>query len=421
MTSLDSPSGSAGGRPSGRGPTDLENRDRLRLALDDDVAERAKRVSAASAASRVASLMIIRVPYCLFSDSSRDAEVHGVADHRVAHDRLGPDVAGDHRPGVDADADVEVGEPPLGLPPRVQLAAARRSSRAPPPPRGRRGRGSSSGAPNSAITMSPTNLSSVPLCRKTISTIRVKYSFSMPTISSGWPRLGDRREAADVREEHGHLAPLPAEPRQLGIRDQLLVDVLRHVLAEQLLHLPLLAPFDEILVADAAEQRERRGEHRLRQVQPVAAGEQPRRRPSRAAATHDGGRGGGPPRRQQRRRPAPTSERRRRARSRCGRRPAPARMKRFDRMSSATAAWTWMPGILPSANGVSKTSKRPGRRRADEDDLVAEDRRDRSSGLRSSQNLLLRLQRDRRTNRSDRCGVFRSASSAGPRKSMSPH
>ena len=47
---------------------------------------------------------------------------------------------------------------------------------------------SSSGALKSAITMSPTNLSTVPLWRNTISTIREKYSFNCRTSSSGSPR-----------------------------------------------------------------------------------------------------------------------------------------------------------------------------------------------------------------------------------------
>jgi hypothetical protein len=34
-------------------------------------------------------------------------------------------------------------------------------------------------------------------------------------------------------------------------------------------------------------------------------------------------------------------------------------MKRFESTSSATAAWTLMPGILPFENGVSNTSNRP--------------------------------------------------------------
>ena len=188
--------------------------------------------------------------------------------------------------------------------------------------------------------------------------MRVKYSFSMPTISSGCAPLGDRREAADVREEHGHLAPLAAEPRQRRVRDQLLVDVLRHVLAEELLHLPLLAALDEVLVADAAEERERRREHRLRQVQPVAAGEQPRRDPAErrdeartvAAVAHHAGSSVAT-------RPTASADGDHRRDADAGRRAS--RMKRFDRMSSATAAWIWMPGILPCENGVSNTSNRP--------------------------------------------------------------
>ena len=49
-----------------------------------------------------------------------------------------------------------------------------------------------------------------------------------------------------------------------GFVDQLLVDVLRHVSAEQPLDLPLLAILDEVAVGGAAEQRERHRQHRLR-------------------------------------------------------------------------------------------------------------------------------------------------------------
>ena len=90
------------------------------------------------------------------------SEVHGVADHRVAHDLVRPDVAGDHRSGVDADPDVER-RPALRRPLDVELLQLLRSCRARPRRRARRARGSSSGAPKSAITMSPTNLSTVPL------------------------------------------------------------------------------------------------------------------------------------------------------------------------------------------------------------------------------------------------------------------
>ena len=91
----------------------------------------------------------------------------------------------------------------------------------------------------------------------------------------GLPFFRHGREPADVGEEHRHLAPLAAEPREIRIGDELLVDVLGDVLAEQPLHLPLLAPFEEVLIADAAEQRQRRRERRLRDVDPVAAGELP--------------------------------------------------------------------------------------------------------------------------------------------------
>ena len=159
--------------------------------------------------------------------------------------------------------------------------------------------------------MSPTNLSSVPLCANTMSTMRVKYSFSMPTISSGCAASRRRSVKPRMSEKSTVISRRwPPSRASAGIRDELLVDVLRDVLAEQLLHLPLLAPLDEVLIADAAEQRERRGEHRLRQVQPVAAGEQPRGDPAHSAAT--------------RTRPSPRSPTTPAAASRPGRRRAPA-------------------------------------------------------------------------------------------------
>ena len=140
--------------------------------------------------------------------------------------------------------------------------------------------GSSSGAPNSAITMSPTNLSTVPLCRKTISTIREKYSFSWATSRFRVALLGDRGEAADVGEQHRHVAALAPELGQLGVRDELVVDVLRHVSAEQSLHFPLLAILDEILIGGAGKQRDGAGRERLDHVQPRSAPERAQRRTS---------------------------------------------------------------------------------------------------------------------------------------------
>ena len=111
----------------------------------------------------------------------------------------------------------------------------------------------------------------------------------------GLPALGDRRKAADVREEHGHLAARAAEPCAARVGHQLVVDVLRDVLAEQPLHLPLLAAFDEVLIGDASKKSQRHREDRLRQIQPVAACEQPHRCP-REGRSRDPGEDSGPPR-----------------------------------------------------------------------------------------------------------------------------
>ena len=112
-------------------PDHFENGDRLRLALDDDVAERSQIVSACQLRARSvaddnpgAVLLVQRL--------EPRAEIHRVADDGVAHDRIRSDVAGDHRPGVDADADVELGKPSLRLPPLRSACPARRSCRAPP-------------------------------------------------------------------------------------------------------------------------------------------------------------------------------------------------------------------------------------------------------------------------------------------------
>ncbi len=72
----------------------------------------------------------------------------------------------------------------------------------------------------------------------------------------GFAALGHRGKSANVREEHGHVAARAAEARELGVRYQGIVHVLRHVLAEELLHLPLLAALDEVLIRDSAEERE---------------------------------------------------------------------------------------------------------------------------------------------------------------------
>src|SRR5258705_5936194 len=103
----------------GHGADDLEDCHRLRLAFDHDVAERSKLI------------LPFQPPASGFADDNPSAvlfvqrlepraQIHGVADHRIAHDRLASDVSGDHRAGIDADADAELGVASLRLPPRVQ-------------------------------------------------------------------------------------------------------------------------------------------------------------------------------------------------------------------------------------------------------------------------------------------------------------
>ena len=59
------------------------------------------------------------------------------------------------------------------------------------------------------------NLSSVPSCRNTQSTISVKYSVSRLAMSSGRIVFRERREAADVAEQHRHGALVAAEADRL--------------------------------------------------------------------------------------------------------------------------------------------------------------------------------------------------------------
>ena len=234
----------------------------------------------------------------------------------------------------------------------------------------------------------------------------------------GLPLLGDRREAADVGEEHRHLAPLPAEPRER--RDSRRAARRRPSTRTGRTAASSSASraLDEVLIADAAEQRDRDGEHRLRQVQPVAAARRAASRPTRTPRrTSDRG-AGRPPRRQDRRDDA--DHQRQHATTVASRDAgrAPARMKRFDRMSSATAAWIWMPGILPPRERRLEDVEQPRRRHADEHDLVPEDRRI-DVRLLAGEDLLLRVQQvEERVVGYVR--LFRSASSAGPRKLIEP-
>src|SRR5438093_1547258 len=109
--------GSHGGSPADH----FEDRDRMRLPFHDDVAERPELILALqSLACGVANdnpsaeLLVERL--------EPRAQIDRIANHRIAHDRLASDVPGDHRTGVDSDADVEPGKTACGLPSRVQTA-----------------------------------------------------------------------------------------------------------------------------------------------------------------------------------------------------------------------------------------------------------------------------------------------------------
>ena len=86
--------------------------------------------------------------------------------------------------------------------------------------------------------------------------MREKYSFSWRDDVFGRALLGERGEAAHVGEQHGHVPPRAAERRPRRIRQQLVVDVLRHVAREQLLDLALLAAFDDVLPRQVADEGE---------------------------------------------------------------------------------------------------------------------------------------------------------------------
>src|SRR4029078_8831628 len=89
---------------------DFENRDRLALPLHDDVAQGSDVVLPREPGpGRVAHDKAGFV--FLVEGLQARPQVHVVADHRVAHDRRRPDIAGDHVAGIDADANIALGHP----------------------------------------------------------------------------------------------------------------------------------------------------------------------------------------------------------------------------------------------------------------------------------------------------------------------
>ena len=101
--------------------------------------------------------------------------------------------------------------------------------------------GISTGAPQTAMTASPMYLSSVPPDSSTSSVIGVRYSPRNPASASGAHALGERREAADVGEQHGELAPLAAEPRARGLGEDAIDHACFDVLREHRAQVGLLA------------------------------------------------------------------------------------------------------------------------------------------------------------------------------------
>src|ERR1051325_6872160 len=89
-------------------PDDLENGHWPSLAFHHDVSQRSEYVSIRQ--SRPSSVADDDPGAVLLIERFKPrSEVDGVADNRIAHNGFRPDVARDHRPGVDADADVESG------------------------------------------------------------------------------------------------------------------------------------------------------------------------------------------------------------------------------------------------------------------------------------------------------------------------
>ena len=112
-------------------------------------------------------------------------EVHRVADHGVVEAAGRAHVADHHRPGVDADADVDRRQAALDASSRWKRAQRAASCRAPSGTRAPRAAARRSGAPNIAMIASPMYLSSEPRCSNTWPVITVKYSFISLTSSSG--------------------------------------------------------------------------------------------------------------------------------------------------------------------------------------------------------------------------------------------
>ena len=135
--------------------------------------------------------------------------------------------------------------------------------------------------------------------------------------------------------------------------------------------MPLLAPLDEVLIRDAAEERDRGRQHRLRQIQPVAAAEEHGRDPGKA---------GNEERRGRRRPPRGNGGRHDGDRQRGAghRHRADAGTSLLDEAARKNVVGHRRVDLHPRHPAVRERRlehvEQPGRGGADEDDLVAEHR-----------------------------------------------
>ncbi len=225
-------------------------------------------------------------PVLLVQRFQPGTEVHRVTDDGVAHDRVRPDVAGNHRSAVDADADIEL-RLPVRLPARVEPRQVghhveRRLHRVI----------GVVGVVEGRTEQRHHHVADELIERSLVQEHDVDHAREIlvqrPDDDLRLALLGEGGESAHIREKHGHLATLTAEPRPCRVGHQLTVDVLRHVATEELRDLALLTPLDEVLVGHAAEKRDRRAEQRLGQWQPRAAREPEDRRPDIHAGEREG-------------------------------------------------------------------------------------------------------------------------------------
>ena len=134
-------------------------------------------------------------------------QVHGVADDRVLEPLVAPEQRGRDLAGRQPDAEPERLEP-FGLPRRVRPRPDARASRPRPRRPARAWSSCGNGAPNTAITASPTYCITVPPWSRIAAFISARCVLSWPASTVGSRPLGDARVAAHVGHQHGDVEPL---------------------------------------------------------------------------------------------------------------------------------------------------------------------------------------------------------------------